>query len=123
MTKQRPVMKIPVPSDRAWFDGQLLTAATEVSISEFVWTAPGANLVAPANPNRIAIGFIPLQGMANDQLIAPWPDPQSYPLADLSTGLAVWFKLWDYPGIIGNKWYGYSPGAFTFRFVEILRQP
>lgn len=110
-----------LPSDRNWFDGRLITSVTEPTVSHVQFAGGDTLQLAPANPSRIAIGFFTANLNLTQEAVAPWPEVQDYPFNATGVQIGEWYTLFDYPGLISNKWFGYFINPVLVRVVDIAR--
>jgi hypothetical protein len=111
----------PIPSDRAWFDGRLITSATYQRRTRLQITGGTQGVIAPANSNRVAIGISRTTGGFGSFFAAPWTEPNIDKFLALPADTIAWFTIFDYFSLIGNVWYLFASTTETFNITEILR--
>lgn len=112
---------VPVPSDRAWFDPRLLLAACRVYTTDVV--VPGGNpkQLAPADPNRVAIGFVGQPAGFGDLAYAPWPDPQNFGVSPANPIAINLYTVHEHLVLPQMEWWGRSLAGITVRVITITR--
>lgn len=110
-----------IPSDRAWFDGRLITAATVVTSADVVVQANVNTRLLTPDPARIWVGIFPGGGGLGTSNLGPWPDVDVFIFKQL-TGLAPFtLTLFDSGSLVGAWWWIRCTGITTVRTVSVRR--
>lgn len=118
----KPPRVIAVPSDRAWFDPRLLTAATSLLQYDYqIQTTVKAQIAVP-NPSRIAIA-ISADISATSCSVGPWPDVDAiWMFQPTTTQPTGFFNLFQHGLIVCNQWWVLSGNPGMIRVNEWIRE-
>lgn len=118
---QRPIRTVAVPSDRAWFDGRLITGSLKVVTTDVAFAANTVTRIAKLSSNRVYLAFTTGSALLPNCNIAPWNDPQTWPWTAMQQLVTVEFRLFNQMALVTGEWYLQCGGAGTIRVVEQLR--
>lgn len=117
----RTVRRVAIPSDRAWFDPQLVLANCELEIVDVTMTALAEIRLLPADPQRLLAWFVFVGAGANDVDIAPYPNLSGMRLDVVGSANNPRYTLFEHPCIVQAEWYGISSGNGSQRILTVRR--
>ena len=116
-----PVSLVPVASDRAWLDPQLVSANLYLKVTDVTVMDAGTVPVAILDNNRWAIGFTVGPGGAGGEYVAPWSDAVSESGVSVTNGQWQWFDLPRYGPLVCAAWSAQFGSPSVLRVFEIIR--
>lgn len=116
-TAFKPSLIRPVWADPGYFLALYNTTLTDVKTS-----GGGIHQLAPARPDRWAIGFSISPLSINQIDIGPWANPDGFTAARLSATGWTWFTLFDFGPIVTFEWFANLGGADTVRVIDVFNR-
>lgn len=102
-----------------WSDPGYMLALSAGRVTDYTPAGAGTYRVAPADPNRWAIGFVRWNNNFDTLSVGPWGDPENAGVLIPANGILEWFKLFDYGPIVTYEWHLNTTGPGIVRIVEI----
>lgn len=109
------------PDAPPWADPRLMMALTGVRITPVSPAVAPGELIAPADPKRVAIGF--MWNVAVDIRVGPTTDPDNHGwvLFSATSPRDKWFDYLTYGALVNLAWFMGPIAGATVNVVEIYR--
>lgn len=104
-----------------WADPRLLMAATAVKTTFFNQVVLTSLQVAPADPKRVALGFIPSSNVVVNLRVTPVGDPGFYGFKIATGATTLWFDLFTYGVLVNQAWNCNQNNPLQMYVVEVYR--
>lgn len=105
-----------------WADPGYFLALYNVTVTDYLLDGVDTLLVAPARPDRWAVGFTVPSNAAFNLWVSPWGDPANVGFGKLGGTGTLFYKLFDYGPIVSFDWFAYSSLPGTVRVTEIYNR-
>lgn len=108
----------PAPAP-AWADPRLLMNATAVRWADFETNMNVPQLVARADPTRVALGVFRRPASAQSLWLSPSCNPNDFAWNVDQTGAPFWLTIFEHGPLINLDWYATTAAQGFFRVVEV----
>lgn len=117
-----PVIQTPEPVSLyrpVWADPGFILSTNEFNTRTIDTSGGGIVKLAPNNPKRWAIGFLPIAGSQSGAFVGPWPDVTQFGWPIGGAGGILWFDLFTYGPMIAYEWYFFGSLTSKVRVIEV----
>jgi hypothetical protein len=106
----------------SWADPFYIFGAYYYRRTAFTIAAPGAELLVPADPRRVAVIFPAIDPVTANLRVGVFSNPSVEYLGELTTGM-LRFTLFEFGPLVCEAWYA-NANAFNYQITvyEILTQ-
>lgn len=117
----RTAAKAPAPGAPSWIDPRAIMAQCAVKMKTIVPDVAAPSELAPADPKRVAIGFLAHTGnvlrvgVGENVAIHHWVIP------DQAQPAETWFSLFDYGPLVNLAWSTPGTAGADVLVIEVYR--
>ena len=115
-----PTLRTLTPS---WADPLALMYSCAFRIVGVTYVADTVSPAAPADPLRVALGFLLNNEGPNSVWFSPGDDPATHGIQAAAGGQLLWFDLFTYGPMVTAAWNYIAHTALAFRRYEVYRLP
>lgn len=103
-----------------WADPGYILATNSTQLTDVTLAMGGVARVAPARPDRWAIGFSISAGIIANLTVSPWGDPDAAVAGTLDGKTWLWYTLFDFGPFVAYEWFANFGAAATIRVAEVF---